>query len=64
VQCIGKIDAMNFVRNMARCALKYQIMNNRIICKLNALRKKFGRTEINEYSVWKNGTSLHMQTNN
>jgi len=49
---------------MARCALKYQIRNNRIIHKLTTPRKKFGRTEINEYSVWKNGTSLHMQTNN
>jgi hypothetical protein len=64
VQATGKTDVMNFLRNMARCALKYQIRNNRIIYKLNTLRKKFGRTEINEYIVWKNGTSLHMQTNN
>jgi hypothetical protein len=51
VQGIGKTDAMNFLRNMARCTLKYQIRNNRIIYKLNTLRKKFGRTEINEYGV-------------
>jgi hypothetical protein len=64
VQGIGKTDAMNFLRNMARCTLKYQIRNNRITYKLNTLREKFGRTEINKNGVWKNGTSLHMQTNN
>jgi hypothetical protein len=64
VQGTVKTDVMNYLRNMAKCTLKYQIRNNRIIYKLNTLRKKFGKTEINKYGVWKNGISLHMQTNN
>jgi hypothetical protein len=54
VRGTGTTDEMNFLRNMARCAFKYQIRNNRIIYKLNTLRTRFGRTEINEYGLWKN----------